>query len=446
MPSTPADFWPLDPSLTMLNHGSFGSCPRPILELQQRFRAEMEARPVDFLTRRMPSLLDDSRATLAELIGADQADVVFVSNVTAAANAVLRSLRFRPGDELLVTNHDYNAVRNVVRYVAEREGAKIVVAPVPLPLDSPEQIVGAVLSCATDRTRLALLDHVTSPTALVFPIEELVRRLAERGVDTLVDGAHAPGMVPLDVRRIGAAYYGGNCHKWTCAPKGAGFLYVRPDRQEGIQPPVISHGYNTRRVGRSAFQDAFDWPGTIDPTAWFCVGPAIRWLDGLFRDPPLPLGEGRGEGESLQSSASMEETRPTALTPCPSPKGRGETGGAGRFPGLDALMRRNHAQAVWARRVLCERLGLSPLCPERMLGSLAAVRLPDDPAGLIPVEDANNLGSLHCLTIVLRDRFSIEVPVFYWPAAPQKLLRISAQAYNAPEQYERLADVLAELL
>jgi isopenicillin-N epimerase len=416
----------------MLNHGSFGACPRAILELQHQFQAELEARPIDFFTRRMQPLLDESRGALAELIGADPADLVFVSNVTAAANAVLRSLHFRPGDEILVTDHDYNAVRNVVRYVAEREGAKIVVASIPLPVDSSEQIVNAVLAAVTDRTRLAVLDHVTSPTALIFPVGELVRRLAERGVDAFVDGAHAPGMIPLDVRRIGAAYYGGNCHKWICAPKGAGFLWVRPDRQEGIQPPVISHGYNTPRAGRSRFQDAFDWPATTDPTPWFCVGRAIRFLHELpisHCSPPRTVALGKG----TVPFSSNENWDSPPLT-------------AGPSPGLNALMQRNHDLAMWARRMLRERLGLEPIGPEDMLGSMAAMRLPDDPQAVSPLDPATTPGPTHCLTIVLRDRHGIEVPVYHWPAAPRKILRISAQAYNSPDQYERLAEVLKPLL
>jgi isopenicillin-N epimerase len=208
-----ADAWALDPAVAMLNHGSFGACPRPVLERQAELRRQMEAGPVRFLVRQLQPLMDKSRRALAALIGAEPQDVVFVSNATAGVNSVLRSLRFNRGDELLVTNHGYNACTNVVRYVAERDGATAVVADVPIPIASPGEVVEAVLARVTARTRLAVLDHVTSPTAIVFPAESLVARLRERGVETLVDGAHATGMVPLDLGRLGAAYYAGNCHK-----------------------------------------------------------------------------------------------------------------------------------------------------------------------------------------------------------------------------------------
>ena len=175
-------------------------------------------------------------ADAAELLHADPADLVFVRNVTEAVNCVLRSRTFEPGDELLVTSHAYNACRNVVHYVAQQSGAAVVTVDLPLEVQSDDQIIEAVLGHVTPRTRLAMLDHVTSPTAMIFPIERLVAELDRRGVDTLVDGAHAPGMIPVDVQRIHAAYYAANCHKWLCSPKGAGFLHVRPDKQDGLQP------------------------------------------------------------------------------------------------------------------------------------------------------------------------------------------------------------------
>ncbi len=388
------DAWLLDPAITYLNHGSFGACPRVVLELQQSLRLEMEREPVTFLVRRLPPLLDASRETLAGLIGADPADLVFVQNATGGVNSVLRSLSFRPGDEILVTDQDYNACRNVVRYVAERGGAVVVEVKVPLPVESPQQVVDAVLQRVTARTRLALLDHVTSPTAVVFPIEQLVRGLDRRGVDTLVDGAHAPAMVPLDLSRLGAAYYTGNCHKWLCAPKGAGFLHVRRDRQQGIQPPVISHGWNRPRPGYSPLQDAFDWPGTLDPTPWLCVGEAIRFVSTLL------------DG------------------------------------GLAALMQRNHELAVLGRRILCRQSGVVAIAAENMLGSMAAVRLPDDDLASPQPETQSPAVAGDRLHDALLGQYGIEVPVFYWPSPPQRLLRISAQAYNHPAQYERLAEAL----
>ena len=265
-----------------------------------------------------------------------------------------------------------------------------------MPLSSPQQIVDAVLRCVTARTRLAMLDHVTSPTALVFPLESLVRTLAERGVDTLVDGAHAPGMIPVDLQRLGAAYYAGNCHKWLCAPKGAGFLHVRPDRQDAVQPAVISHGFNTRRPGRRRLHDAFDWPGTDDFTPWICVGEAVHFLSTL-------------EG------------------------------------GMEGQMRRNRELALRGRKILCEALDVAPPCPEDMIGSMAAISLPDDPdpaaldRSVVPTP-------VHRVQTQLLKRFAIEVPVYYWPASPKRLLRISAQAYNSPGQYRRLGEAITALL
>ena len=200
-------------------------------------------------------------------------------------------------------------------------------------------------------------------------------------------------MVPLDIERLGAAYYAGNCHKWLCAPKGAGFLYVRRDRQSAIQPPTISHGFNRPRDGYSPLQDAFDWPGTLDPTPWICVGEAIGYLGTLL------------DG------------------------------------GLPALMRRNHELALFGRRVLCGRLGLEPIGPEAMLGAMAAFRLADDRSPAVQPKSLDGDARLHD-ELLFRHR--IELPIMYWPAPPKRVLRISAQAYNHPAQYERLAEALRQ--
>jgi isopenicillin-N epimerase len=389
------DAWLLDPAVAFLNHGSFGACPRVVLERQHELRLELEREPVDFLVRKMTPLVDESREALARLVGADASDMAFVQNATAGVNSVVRSLEFRPGDEILVTAHDYNACRNVIRYVAPRTGAVVVQADVPLPITSPRQVIDAILERVTPRTRLAMLDHITSSTALVFPVEEIVRELDRRGVDTLVDGAHGPGMVPLNLNRLGAAYYTGNCHKWLCAPKAVGFLHVRRDRQQGIQPPIVSHGWNRPRPGYSPLQDGFDWPGTLDPTPWLCIGDCIRFLSGLMPG------------------------------------------------GLEALMKRNHDLAILGQRILCKRLGLTPVGVESMLGSMAAVHLPDN-AAAFDAQGQPQPGEEWRLNNELFAEFKIEVPAYFWPAAPKMLLRICAHAYNHSAQYERLADVLSE--
>jgi isopenicillin-N epimerase len=392
--------WTLDPSIVFLNHGSFGACPEAVQAAQAGLRAALERDPVRFFLREVPPLLDASRTALAEFLGAPADDLVFVRNATTAVNTVLAGLTLEPGDELLTTDHAYNACRNALDETARRTGARVVVAPIPFPVPlvgGTEVALAAVLDRVSARTRLALLDHVTSSTGLVLPMASLCAALAERGIETLVDGAHAPGMVPLDLGRLGATYYTGNCHKWLCAPKGAAFLYVQREGQERLRPLVISHGANTPEPGRSRFQVEFGWTGTDDPTAYACVAVALRHLGGA-----LPGG----------------------------------------WP---ALMEHNHALACTGRRILCEALGIAPPSPEEMLGSLATVPLPDFPA--FPVGATTGApGSVDQLQEALYSRYQIEVPVFPWPRGSQtRLLRISAQLYNQPEQYQYLARALMEL-
>ena len=223
--------WLLDPDVTFLNHGSFGACPRPVMDDQQRWRERLEHEPVRFLARDLEGLMDEARRKVAAFLGADPTDLAFVPNTTTGVNAVLRSLTFAPGDELLLTSHEYNACANAVRFAAQVAGAKVVVVDLPFPCTGPDQISQRVLSAAGPRTRLVLLDHVTSPTGMILPLDHMVSELDRRGIDTLVDGAHSPGMIPVDLDHLGAAYYTGNLHKWVCAPKGAAFLHVRRDRQ-----------------------------------------------------------------------------------------------------------------------------------------------------------------------------------------------------------------------
>jgi len=379
-------FWLLDPAVTFLNHGSFGACPKTVLSAQQRLRSQLEQEPVRFFVREWEGLLDNARSQLAAFVGADAQDLVFVPNATTGVNTVLRSLVFHPGDELLTTNHEYNACRNALDFIASRTGARVVVVKIPFPIDSPQQVVEAVIEQVSPKTRLALLDHITSQTGFIFPIQQLVKELQVRGVDTLVDGAHAPGMIPLNVREIGATYYTGNCHKWLCAPKGAAFLYVRRDKQPEIRPLTISHGANSPRTDKTRFHLEFDWMGTDDPTAYLCVPEAIQFIGSL-----LPNG-------------------------------------------WVELMQRNHQLVLEARQKLCEALSVSLPCPNEMIGSMAVVPMPD-------ALENRNFWSLHD---DLFDQFSIEVPVIPWQEKPRLLVRISAQIYNTIEQYEYLAKALME--
>jgi isopenicillin-N epimerase len=379
-----SQFWTLDPAVTFLNHGSFGACPKVVLEVQQQWRDRMERQPLQFFGRDMEALLDQARTELAAFVGAAPEDLVFVPNATTGVNAVLRSLTFAAGDEILTTNQEYNACRNALNYVAERYDLTVVVAQVPFPIESPDQVVAAVMQKVSPRTRLALVDHIVSQTGLVFPLAQIVRKLAEQGVETLVDGAHAPGMVPLALQQLGATYYTGNCHKWLCAPKGAAFLYVQRDRQPTIRPLTISHGANANRYDRSRFWLEFDWMGTDDPTAYLSVPTALQFVGSL-----LPGG-------------------------------------------WSAVMERNRSLALAARQILCSALNIPPPCPPEMVASLATVPLPDGEP--LQLQDA------------LLYHHQIEIPIVPYPSAKSQIVRLSAQLYNTLEQYEYLAEALQSLL
>ena len=387
-----AALWPLERGVAFLNHGSYGACPSEVLRHQAALRADMEAEPVRFLGRELEDRLDAAREALAAFVGADPDDLAFITNATSGVNAVLRSLTFSAGDELLTTDHAYAACRNTLDYVANRSGARVNVAVVPFPVASPDAVVDAVIERVTPRTRLALLDHITSPTGIILPIERMVAELARRGVETLVDGAHAPGMVAVDLSALGAAYYSANCHKWICAPKGSAFLWVRRDRQADIHPLTISHGATGVRPGRSRFRLEFDWTGTQDPTAWLTVPKAIDYMGSL-----LPGG----------------------------------------WP---ALMARNRALALAARELLCAAAGSPPPSPDDMIGSLASVILPDG------ARTETGWRVRDPIQGRLFDDWGIELPIMRWPAPPRRLLRISVQLYNAPEQYVRLAEALRKEL
>ena len=233
--------WMLDPAITFLNHGSFGSVPRDVHDAYVDWQRRIEANPIEILGRRSAELLAEARAAVGEFLGMRPANFGFVSNATEGINAILRSLPLAPGDEILTTSHVYGAVRQAMKFVAERGGATYREVSIPTPIRTSADILSPLIEAMSSRTRLVVVDHVTSPTALVFPVEQISRECAARGIDLLIDGAHAPAMVDLNVESLGAAYYAGNLHKWVCAPKGAAFVWVRPDLQTKVHPLVISH-------------------------------------------------------------------------------------------------------------------------------------------------------------------------------------------------------------
>ena len=395
MPSELAHHWMLEPGTVFLNHGSFGATPRPVLEAQAAWRERMEREPVAFFARDLEPALDEARAALAAFVRADAAGLAFMPNATTAISTVARALDLRPGDELLTFDHAYNAANNALAEAAARADARLVIASLPFPGTTPSTAIDAILGAVTPRTRLVMVDEVTSATALVLPVGELVATLAERGIDTLVDGAHAPGMLDIDLETLGAAYYAGNCHKWLCAPKGAGFLHVRPDRRERVRPLVTSHGANSPRTDRSRFHLEHDWTGTHDPSAWLSVPAAIEF-------------------------------------------------GAGLVPaGWAGLRERNRVLAVAARDAMCEALDVAPPAPDQMIGAMAAVPLPGFESGMPPAGLYDD--PVHA---ALR-RDGIQVAISPWPRNPvdgrwQRLVRFSAAPYVGMDDVRHLARVLPE--
>ena len=265
------------PDITFLNHGSFGACPRPVFDVYHQWQGALEADPVEFLGRRIDELLREARLPLAAYLGTQADNLVFVPNTTAGVNIVARSLQLGPGDEVLATDHEYGASDRTWRFLCTQRGMSYINQPIPLPLESEEEMVEQFWQGVTPRTKVIFISHITSPTAIIFPVAKICQRAREAGILTVIDGAHAPGQVPLNLEEIGADFYIGNCHKWLCAPKGSAFLYASPERQALLQPLIVSWGYESRNPSGSTFQDYFGWVGTDDPAAFLSVPSAIAF-------------------------------------------------------------------------------------------------------------------------------------------------------------------------
>jgi isopenicillin-N epimerase len=374
----------LDPEIHFLNHGSFGACPTPVFETYQAWQRRLERQPVLFLGREHASLLAESRAALGAYLNADPDDLVYIPNATHGVNIVARSLQLRPGDEILSTNHEYGACDYAWEFACSQNGAKYLRWPIPLPARDPGEILEHFWAGVTERTRVIYLSHITSPTALRLPVEAICQRARQRGILTVIDGAHAPGQIPLDLTALDADFYTGNCHKWMLAPKGAAFLYARRDVQDLIQPLVVSWGYgNTPGFGTgSRFVDLLQWTGTHDPSAYLSVPAAIAFMRAHNWE------DVRRDCHRLLADALVELQ---ALT------------------GLEA-----------------------PYLPEsRFYAQMAIARLPDS-------------ADLPHWKAKLYDDFKVEIPLIEWHG--HKFARISVQAYNTHADIEALLNGLRALM
>lgn len=373
--AAPISAFALDPAVLHLNHGSFGACPRAVLAAQDAIRARLEAAPMRFMVCEWQDALDAARARVAAFVGADPADLVMIPNATTGVSAILASLPWAPGDHLVVTDHGYRACRNAALRLGETRGVELVTVEIPVPT-TPDEVVRRVVAAVDDRTRLVMVDHITSPTALVQDVGAICAALAGR-VDVLVDGAHAPGQFPVDVRATGAAYYVANCHKWMCAPKGAALLWARRDRRDALRPLVTSHG-ETPGVGpANRFHARFDWSGTHDPSAVLAVPAAIDTVAAL----------------------------------------------AGSWGAVHARL---GALAAAARDLLIDAFAAAPIAPPDMTGTMAAIPIAL-PAGAPPLAFERDLLQA-----------GIEVPIVDLPGHGA-FVRVSAHLYNALPDYERLA-------
>lgn len=372
----------LDPGVIFLNHGSFGACPKEVFETYQSWQRELERQPVEFLGRQAKGLLSESRQRLADYLGVDPWDIVYFPNPTTAVNMVARSLKLAPGDEILTTDHEYGAMNRTWRFICRKTGARYVIQPIEIPLKDAETFVDQFWNGVSQNTKVIFMSHITSPTALIFPVKEICSKARDSGILTIVDGAHAPGQIDLNLNEINADIYVGACHKWLCAPKGSAFLYASPDSQQWLEPLVVSWGYESEKPGPSRFIDYHEWQGTRDLAAFLSVPAAI----------------------DFQARHNW------------------------------CLVRQKcHDLVASARARINSMTGCDPISPDSTIwfSQMAAAKLPNhiDP-------DA--------LQSTLYENFKIEIPVYIWNNQP--LMRLSIQAYNCESDVDDLLTALGTLI
>ena len=269
------DLFYIRPDIVFLNNGSFGACPKPVFEVYQNWQLELEQQPVEFLGRRHGTLMQEARKLLATFLGTSGENLFFVPNATTGLNIVAHSLKLEPGDEILTTDHEYGAMDRMWQFICQKRGSKYVRQSLRLPIESKEQVIETIWSGVTNRTKVLFISHITSPTALTMPLKELTIRAKDAGIILLVDGAHGPGQVPIDLEEMGIDFYSGNCHKWLLTPKGCAFLYARPEVQSLIEPLIISWG--NKSVEDSPFIQENEFQGTRDIAAYLSVSAAIKF-------------------------------------------------------------------------------------------------------------------------------------------------------------------------
>jgi len=317
---------------------------------------------------------------------------LFVTNATTGVNTILRSLDLSEGDEIIVPDHAYQACRNAIDFVTNMSGAKTVVVRIPFRIDDDSDIIDPIMSAINEKTVLAMIDTVSSPTGIRMPFEKLVEMIQERGVDVLVDAAHGPGIVPLDIDKLNACYITGNCHKWICTPKGSAFLHIREDKRDGVKPLVIGHGHTSELESKEKFRLEFDWTGTRDPSPWLCIPHAIKHVGSMVPG------------------------------------------------GWTEIMERNRQMAIFGRDLICEALDTTPPTPDFMISSMSCVEFPsNEDVKSIPLDGDPIHNQLF-------DEYKIQVPVISWPNHNSRYIRISAQLYNSKEEYEYLSDSLISIL
>lgn len=373
----------LNREITFLNHGSFGACPKQVFSSYQTWQRNLESEPVAFLSRYVLGYLADAREKLGRFLGCQADNLVFFTNPTTAINMVVRNLPLKAGDEILTTNHEYGAMDRTWSFISKKMRTNYVQKPVPLPVTTHQEFIDSFWDGVNERTRVVFLSHITSPTALIFPVKEICQRARESGILSIIDGAHAPGQIDVNLEEIGADIYTGACHKWMMSPKGASFLYARKEVQDWLEPLIVSWGYDADSAYGSGkrFVDYHEWQGTRDPSAFLAVPEAINFME-------------QNDWRTVRKNC-----RDLAKT---------------------------------ARRKIVSLTGLNPICPEagEWLGQMVSVRLPQ-------INPRNLQASLY-------DKYKIEIPVYSWHESA--LLRVSIQAYNNPEDINKLVAALRELL